>query len=132
MADRADLIKLRNANDTVINPATEDKQDEIIAVLQGGGLAGSDGNGTVALASANTWYAVPPSGVPTDDYILAVNRENADGTIRWGFDNATTPSATNGLKVTTPVVVRLAANQVLYFGSDNAGDDVNYTFKEIV
>lgn len=94
------------------------------------GLSGTGTDGTVALASANTWYAVPDSA-PSNEYVLTVSKENADGTIRWSFTNGGTPSATNGNKLSgSDVSVLLAGSEVLYFGSDTAGDDVNWTAKE--
>lgn len=92
-------------------------------------LSGASANGTRDLTSANTWYAVP-STVPTSPYVLFVSIETAVGTIRWGFDNTGTPSATNGL-VDMPDGLKLAANQVIYMASSTAGDDVNWTTKII-
>lgn len=93
-------------------------------------LSGSSTNGTRDLTSANTWYAVP-STVPTTPYILVVTQENASGTVRWGFDNTGTPSTTNGNQAPNELRVRLAANQVVYYASSTAGDDVNWTCKVI-
>lgn len=91
---------------------------------------GSGVNGTVALASANTWYAVP-STVPTADYVLLVSIENGLGTVRFGFSNSGTPSVTNGNAAPGVLEIRMAANQSLYYASTTAGDDVNWTTKVI-
>lgn len=92
-------------------------------------FSGSVGDGSVALVSSNTWYAVPGSA-PTIDYLLAVALENKAGTVRWSYSNGGTPSATNGNKAPRHLAVRMAANTTLYFGSSTAGDDVNYTLVE--
>lgn len=92
--------------------------------------SGSGTNGTRDLTSADTWYAVP-STVPTSDYVLVVAIENSVGTIRWGYSNSGTPSATNGLQAPSMLTLRLAANQSIYFASSSAGDDVNWTTKVI-
>lgn len=93
-------------------------------------LSSSSANGTVDLTSADTWYAVP-STIPNANYILVVTQENATGTIRWGFDNTGTPSATNGNQAPSQLTVRLSAGQVVYYASSTAGDDVNWTTKII-
>ena len=93
-------------------------------------LSGDSNNGQVELTSANTWYAVP-STVPSASYVLVVTQENATGTIRWGFDNTGTPSATNGNQAPNELTVKLAAGQVVYYASSTAGDDVNFTTKII-
>lgn len=93
-------------------------------------LSGVGANGTVALSSANTWYSVP-STVPTSPYIMVVTQENASGTIRWGFNNSGTPSATNGNQAPNELTIRLSGGQVIYYGSSTAGDDINWTTKII-
>lgn len=95
------------------------------------GIKGSSVNGTRALLSANTWYSVP-STVPLNPYILVASFENAVGTIRMGFANSGTPSVTNGNQAPQQVVITLGASEVLYFGSTTAGDDINWTTKELV
>lgn len=92
--------------------------------------SGAGANGTRDLTSANTWYAVP-STVPASPYVLVVAVETTVGTIRWGYDNTGTPSATNGLQAPSMLTLRLAANQSIYFASSTAGDDVNWTTKVI-
>lgn len=93
-------------------------------------LSGSSTNGTRDLTSANTWYAVP-STIPTQPYILVVTIENNAGTVRWGFSNTGTPSATNGNLAPGELMVRLNAGQVVYYASSTAGDDVNWLTKVI-
>lgn len=93
-------------------------------------LSGVSVNGTRELTNANTWYAVP-SIVPTSSYVLIVTIENQVGTVRFGFDNTGTPSATNGNIAPSQLEVKLEANQVVYFASSTAGDDVNWTTKII-
>ena len=93
-------------------------------------LSGTSVNGTRDLTSANTWYAVP-STVPSSPYMLVVTQENATGTVRWGFDNTGTPSATNGNQAPNELRIKLAAGQVVYYASSTAGDDVNWTTKVI-
>jgi hypothetical protein len=103
----------------------------IVANTQGvAPLSGTSANGTVALTVADTWYAVP-STVPTVPYVLVVTLENANGTIRLGLSNSGTPSVTNGMIAPGIFTVRLAAGQVVYYGSSTAGDDVNWATKEI-
>lgn len=93
-------------------------------------LSGSSSNGTRDLTSANTWYSVP-STVPSSPYVLVATIESNSGTVRFGFDNTGTPSATVGNLAPAYLTVRLAANQVVYFASSTAGDDVNWTTKVI-
>ena len=95
-----------------------------------GTLSGTSTNGTRDLTSANTWYAVP-STVPASPYILVATVENSVGTVRFGFDNTGTPSSTYGNQAPSQLTVRLAANQVIYYASSTAGDDVNWTTKII-
>lgn len=105
--------------------ATEAKQDNIIQGVRA--ISGASSDGTVALAVADTWYAVPNSA-PASDYMVVISKENAAGTVRWSFDNGGAPGATNGNKLTSDdLILHLAANEVVYFGSSNAGDDVNWT-----
>ncbi|GBE16994.1 hypothetical protein BMS3Abin15_00826 [bacterium BMS3Abin15] len=114
-----DPIGLKDSGGTAINPAKEEDTYP----------TGSSSDGTIALASANTWYAVP-SSAPTTDYTIIVSLENADGTVRWSFNNGGTPSATNGNLVPNHIAINIGANKTLYFGSSTAGDDVNYTVIE--
>lgn len=101
------------------------------AMAKGFYLTGqTSANGTRELTSANTWYAVP-STVPTAPYELVVTQENASGTIRWGFSNSGTPSATNGNQAPSELRVRLAGSQVVYFASSTASDDVNWTTRTL-
>lgn len=95
-----------------------------------GTISGASTNGSRTLTSANTWYSVP-STVPTSPYILVATVENSVGTVRFGFDNTGTPSSTNGNQAPSQLTVRLAANQVIYYASSTAGDDVNWTTKII-
>lgn len=91
--------------------------------------SGSTSDGTIALASSDTWYSVPASA-PTTDYIIVVTIENEAGTIRWSFNNGGTPSVTNGNIAPEHLAVKMASNNALYYGSSSAGDDVNYTVIE--
>lgn len=99
-----------------------------------GGLGGGNTDGSVTLTNANTWYQVPQAGsVPAVDYLLVVSKETSVGQIRFSFDNGGTPSTTNGNKFSNnDFVVQLAANEVVYFGSNSALDVVNWTAKESV
>ena len=74
---------------------------------------GASSDGTVALASANTWYSVPSGTPPTTDYTLVVSLENADGTVRWSYNNGDTPSATNGNLAPNHIALNLGANKVV-------------------
>jgi hypothetical protein len=104
-----------------------------IGKVQEEALGGTGTDGTVALAVADTWYQVPAAGsVPAASYVLIVTKENEAGVIRWSFSNGGTPSATNGnTLVGDSLIVSLKSGQVVYFGSSTAGDDVNWTAKEI-
>jgi len=129
MSDRSTFIELVDTSGVPIDPASETKQDTQIQYQEG--LDGTGSDSYVVLTSANTWYQVPQAGsVPAYDYTLIVSKETAVGTIRFSFDNGGTPSTTNGNKFTTnDFVVQLAANEVLYFGSSSALDQVNWTAK---
>ena len=95
------------------------------------GLNGASTNGTTQLTGANTWVQVPTTA-PTSSYVLVVTKENEAGVIRWSFENGATPSATNGNKMwNDDIIISLGASEVVYFGSTDAGDDVNWTTKEI-
>lgn len=119
-----------------VDAATASKQDTGNASLAAIAadvkpLSGAGTSGTLALAIADTWYAVP-STVPVSDYLLSVTKENAAGQLRWSFSNAAAPSATNGNKFNSEdIIAELAAGEVIYVASDNAGDDVNWTTKII-
>jgi len=81
--------------------------------------------GTVALASANIWYAVPASP-PAGDYILLPSIENGVGTVRFSLANVSVPSATYGNQ-DIPLSIKVKGGTSVYFGSTTAGDDINYT-----
>lgn len=117
------FAKLLNSLDVLINPATEDKQDDQIAAVSP--YDGATADGTVALAVADTWYAVPASP-PAIAYLLCVSIENEAGIIRFSSDNGETPSATNGNKAPSHIAKLMPANRSLYFGSNVGGDDVNF------
>ena len=123
-----ELVRRNEAGTAIeyFSPATEEKQDSIITAIRP--LSGAGANGTVALTSANTWYAVP-STVPTSDYVLVATIENGLGTVRFGFSNSGTPSTTNGNPAPGELTVKLAANQSIYYASSTAGDDINWTTK---
>lgn len=116
--------------------ATESNQDTMIthlAAIAGDvkPLSGAGTAGTRALAVANTWYSLP-STVPVSDYVLVVSKENAAGTIRFAFNNTSNPSVTFGNRMTSDdIIFELAAGEVVYFASTNAGDDLNWTNKVI-
>lgn len=113
-----------------VQTAQPRKSEVILDTQSGDGvLSGSSSNGSVTLSSANTWYAVPGT-VPTTAYILVATLETSIGTVRWGFSNSGTPSATNGNIAPSQLTVRLAANQSVYFASDTANDVVNWTIKQ--
>lgn len=132
-ADGKGVKRVSIFNDGVqINAATEEKQDTLIAQTLGDKpLSGASANGTVALTSANTWYAVPSGTPPATPYVLVTSLENAAGTVRFGFANTSTPSVTNGNLADGTITLRLAGGQVVYFGSSTAGDDVNFSTKII-
>ncbi len=126
----------------VVHDPTTDKDitistaGDLVVTLDGENIvasfpAGSSSTGTIALASANTWYAVPAS-TPTKDYVIAVSKENAAGTIRYSIDdNGSTPSATFGNKMPTHIAFSMGADKKIYFGSSTSGDDVNYSYIEV-
>ncbi len=116
------IVGIKNVGGDGVNPATE---ESVIGVKP---LSGASTNGTVALAVADTWYQVP-STVPTSDYLLVVTIENGVGDIRWSTENGGTPGVTNGNLAPGELNIKLAANEVLYYGSSTAGDDVNLLTK---
>ena len=100
--------------------------DSNTQALSGAGVAGQK-----VLTNANTWYAVP-STVPAAPYLLVVSKETVAGTLRWAFADVSAPSTTYGNKVSNnDIVIELAANEVVYFGTSNAGDTVNWSTKQI-
>ncbi len=116
--------------------ATESNQDTMITHLMAIAgdvkpLSGVGASGTRALAIADTWYALP-SSIPVSDYAMVVSKENAAGIIRFSFNNASNPSVTFGNRMTSDdIIFELAAGEVVYFASTNAGDDLNWTTKII-
>lgn len=110
-----------------INPATEEKQDILISKATEQSIpSGAKASGQRDLAAANTWYTVP-SIIPNSDYLLTATLETSVGTIRWSPDGTGSPSATNGHKADGTIARRMKAGTALYFGSDVAGDDVNWS-----
>ena len=118
-APATSVVGLKDSSNTRISPAKEEDTFP----------TGSSSDGTIALASADTWYAVP-SSAPTTDYTIIVSLENADGTVRWSFNNGGTPSATNGNLAPNHIALNIGADKSVYFGSSTAGDDVNFTVIE--
>jgi len=111
--------------------ATDNAVLDDIALKVNDNLDGTGTHGTRDLTSANTWYAVP-STVPTNPYILiAQPRTGNAGTVRWSFLSSGTPGAGTGLEIQGNLVLRLAANDSVVFASTTAGDDVDWTCKEI-
>ena len=100
MPDRASSVQLKDVAENTINPATEEKQDAIIASLSSNTLDGDGTAGQVELTLANTWYAVP-GVVPSAAYLLTVSRETVAGTLRYSFSNSSTPSSTFGNKLSS-------------------------------
>ena len=93
---------------------------------------GSLSKASVALASANTWYAVPSGTPPSADYLLIVAKESYAGVIRWSLSNSGTPGVTNGIRLGKYTAVIMEASSVIYCSSSIAGDDVNYETKELI
>lgn len=92
---------------------------------------GAVNSGTRDLTLANTWYAVP-STIPTKNYTLIVSIENAVGTIRFSYSNASPPSAAFGNLAPEHLAIKMRANTPIYYASTVAGDDVNWTIIEQV
>lgn len=120
----SDVSYIKSADGARINPATEESLKGIKVP------SGVTSNGTRELTLANTWYPVP-SIVPTSPYILLASKETTSSVIRLAFDNTGTPSSINGNKSPDHFQMRLEANQVVYYGSLNAGEFVNWTTKVI-
>lgn len=119
-----------NQNQALANvDGVETQLDSLIALE--GGLAGATSDGSVTLTGANTWVAVPSGTPPAGVYELVVRKEVETGVIRWSFDNGGVPSATNGLIAESSISILLGAGQVVYFGSTQATDVVNFTTKRI-
>ena len=129
-ADGMLTIHITDIAHNTINPA---KEDGNLATIKDAvsPYDGTTDDGSVALASANTWYAVPSGTAPTTAYELVVSLENADGTIRWSFNNGGTPGVANGNLAPNHLTIKMPANGVIYFGSSVAGDDVNFTLRKI-
>jgi len=87
-------------------------------------------NGTIT-TTANTWHQVPISS-PTELSELKVSLETVTGgTIRWGFDNTSTPSATNGLLAPSELIINIASGDKIYYASSISGDTINYTIRTL-
>ena len=91
---------------------------------------GTGAQGQRVLTNANTWYSVP-SSVPDEDYLLIINYESVKGTIRWGYLNTGTPGTANGNQAPSHLEIYMPANSTLFFGSDSAGDTINWATKEL-
>ncbi|MEA2035892.1 MAG: hypothetical protein U9O94_00180 [Nanoarchaeota archaeon] len=95
------------------------------------GLSGASTDGSVSLASADTWYQMP-STAPTSGYVLVISKETVAGTSRWSFSGDGVPASGNGNKFSSDdIIFTLGANEVVYVGSSTAGDVVNWTSKVI-
>ena len=120
---RAGFIKLTDGAET----AAVDTESRL--VIRSGGMAGASTNGSTQLTGANTWVQVP-TAAPASDYVLVVTKENEAGVMRWSFENGGVPGVANGNRLwSDDIIFNLKANEVVYFGSTDAGDDVNWTTK---
>ena len=115
-----------NSSGVTINPATEEKQDVVIAGLSGiSGLSGAGTDTTLTLTLATTAYACP-AATPASAYSLTISNVS-DTTVYFRFTTGTTggiPIASNQI-----LTVKFAANigGFLYCGS--AGKIVNIDHK---
>lgn len=115
---------------------SQDDIDLLEASLNG--LGGASDKGSVTLTVANTWKQVPTSP-PSSPYILQVVPEGPGtngafaGIVRQSFSDSGTPSATNGTRFLSgdKYIVELKGGEVVYFGSTDATDAVNYITKVI-
>ena len=96
------------------------------------GLGGASGDGSVTVL-VNTWTQVPSAGnVPVTDYLLIISKETAVGQFRFSFNNGGVPSASNGNKMSSDdLIVELRGDEVIFVGSDQASDIMNFTTKII-
>lgn len=124
MTERSTRLRIENPLDLVINPATEESTKGSTP------LSGASTAGQTVLTLANTWYAVPVTA-PTSAYVLVATPETSVGIIRWSFTNTGTPSTTNGNFAAGHLTMKLAAGQLVYFGSSSGADSVNFTTKII-
>lgn len=123
-------VKILNELWEFSNPATEEKQDDIIAELNGLALYpdGTGANGTVTLTSSSTAYAVPSGTPPTDRYVL-VMYNGSDTDMYFGYVTLTTGGIL--LPAGGIATLNLGANQVMYVYCLSAGKIINYSLKEI-
>lgn len=131
MSDTRGLpVGLRNVVGERINPATEEKQDELIAAFNSLLTPkGATGHGQVTLDG--TWKPIPAIP-PADDYIITFDKEDVNGTVRWSYDNSSGPSSTQGLVLRgNPTSFQVEGGTSIYMTSTDATDLINYTYKVI-
>lgn len=121
-----DVIGLKDLLGSQINPATEDKQDDIISGLGG---STSIGDGTATVVSAGT--AVQLSDVSVRKVIIQAHESNA-GTVVIGGSNVV--AALVGRRGVALFPTQSQAFQVdnlnkLYIDSTESSDKVNYYYE---
>jgi hypothetical protein len=130
------------------NPATEAKQDDIIANQTDGSqktqIVESDGEtvvdqfgvddaypagtgsvGTLTLTSASTAYTVPATA-PTGKHILVIYN-GSDTDVFWGYSTLTSGGII--IPAGRTLALKLGANQSIYLYCASAGKVVNYSVK---
>jgi hypothetical protein len=121
-------VGLLNDAEAVINPATEEKQDDILVSLRQV-PTGATSHGQITLSTA--WQAVP-SSPPADDYVITFDKEDVEGTVRWSYDNTGTPGTAVGLQLRgNPASFQVEGGTSIYISSSDATDLINYTYKVI-
>jgi len=119
-----ETVGLANKSDIQINPATEDKQDDIINANY---PSGTGDNGSVTLTNADTAYSVP-STAPTSNYtIILYNSSDTDMYV--GYEN----SNSNGIELPSGgrMSFDLGSGQQVYTYCGTSGKVLTYSLKEI-
>lgn len=132
------LYILKNIANNQINPATEDKQDTLIAkdfatsakqdtLIAGAFSTGSGTNGTITLTNATTAYAVPASASNKSHTLIVHNGSDTDMYV--GYATLTT----GGILLPSGGVMNfdLGANQGIFAYCGSAGKILNWTYKQI-
>lgn len=120
--------KLRNSSNTIINPATEEKQDDIIAALGGAG-ASSVGDGTATVTTAGT--RVQLSNVACKKVYIQAHESNTGTIVVGGSTCVGALSGRRGVALfpTQSQSFEVSNLNLLYIDSTANGDKINYYYE---
>lgn len=124
MSDRTTNIKLENTSSIEINPATEEKQDSIIAAIATVGTVVVSGRKTVT--ASGTAESLGSSTVLTQGLIIKALRTNT-GYVYIG-DSSVDKNTSKQNELSAGEAVSISINNLnkVYIDSDNNGEGASY------